>query len=121
MYKDFKDMPVWKKAMLIAEKIFHMTEELPKKEDYGFTSQIRKSALSIAGNIAEGYGRYHTLDKINYYYYSRGSDTETQNHVEYGFRVGYFSEEDSNELNILLKDVYGELNKIIATLRNTGK
>jgi four helix bundle protein len=55
-------MSVWKNAMIVAEKIHDMTDQLPKKEDYGFTSQIRRSALSISANVAEAYGREHSAD-----------------------------------------------------------
>lgn len=48
-YNSFEEMPVWQKAMDLAIKIFQLTEKLPKKEDYGLTSQIRRSTLSIAG------------------------------------------------------------------------
>ncbi len=88
MYKTFKEMPIWKEAMGIAEKIFTSTEGLPKKEDYGFTSQIRRAALSVSGNIAEAYGRNYTADKINFYYMARGSITEVQSHLEYGKSAG---------------------------------
>jgi four helix bundle protein len=54
-------MPVWQHAMEIAERVFSATEHLPKKEDYGLTSQVRRSALSISANLAEGFGRSHTL------------------------------------------------------------
>lgn len=74
MYKSFKDMPVWKDAISLAEKVFRLSESFPKKEDYGLTSQIRRAALSIAANISEAYGRNHKMDKINFYYYSRGSE-----------------------------------------------
>jgi four helix bundle protein len=83
MFKTFADMPVWQHAMEIAEAVHSLTDNLPKKEDYGFTSQIRRSALSISAIIAEAYGRQHTLDKINFYYNSRGSLTETQSHLMY--------------------------------------
>jgi len=81
MYKSFKDMPIWLEAMEIAEKVFKLTDKLPRKEDYGFTSQIRRAGLSISANIAEAYGRNHTADKINFYYFARGSVTETQSHL----------------------------------------
>jgi hypothetical protein len=77
VYQTFKEMPIWQKAMEIAEEIHKITDNLPKKEDYGFTSQIRRAALSIPSNIAEAYGRHHIADKINFYYMSRGSLTET--------------------------------------------
>ncbi len=61
-------MPAWQKAMDLAVKIFKLIEKLPRKKDYGLTSQIRRSALSISGNLAEGFGRMHTKDKLNFYY-----------------------------------------------------
>jgi four helix bundle protein len=73
MYNTFEDMTVWKKGIDLADKIFRLTEDLPKKEDYGLSSQIRRSALSVSGNIAEGFGRKHTKDKLNFYYDARGS------------------------------------------------
>ena len=65
-YNSFEDMPVWQMAMELAVKIFKLTETLPRKEDYGLTSQIRRAALSIPGNIDEGFGRKHTKDKLNF-------------------------------------------------------
>ena len=94
MYKSFTDMPIWKEAMQVAELTFRLTDILPKKEDYGLTSQLRRAALSVSGNIAEAFGRYHVSDKINFYYYARGSATETMSHLEYGRRVGYFTPDD---------------------------
>src|ERR671919_136833 len=89
-YDSFESMPVWQKGMELAERIFVITETLPRKEDYGLTSQIRRSALSVPGNIAEGFGRRHTRDKLNFYYMSRGSLAETKSHLIYGFKVVIF-------------------------------
>lgn len=121
MYKKFKEMAIWQKAMNIAELIHQITDNLPKKEDYGFTSQIRRSALSISANIAEVFGRNHTLDKINFYYTARGSLTETQSHLEYGKRVGYINNENVIRLDEGLDEIYNDINKIVMTLRNSKK
>lgn len=86
-YNSFEEMPVWQKAMGLAVSIFKLTEKLPKKEDYGLTSQIRRAALSVPVNISEGFGRRHTRDKLNFYYDSRGSLSETKSHLIYGFHV----------------------------------
>jgi four helix bundle protein len=110
-------MPIWNDSMNLAEQIFKLSEKFPKKEDYGLTSQLRRAVLSISANIAEAYGRHHTLDKINFYYYSRGSVTETQNHIEYGKRVGYLSEDSAKNLDIILDKLYNDLNKIILSLK----
>jgi len=121
MYKSFKDMAIWQEAMNIAEQIFKITDNLPKKEDYGFTSQIRRAALSISANIAEAFGRNHTLDKINFYYFARGSLTETQSHLEYGLRVKYLQGKITKEIDKRLKKLHQDLNKLISTLRTKAK
>jgi 23S rRNA-intervening sequence protein len=88
-------MPVWQKAMDLAEQVFTITEPLPRKEDYGLTSQIRRSALSVSANIAEGFGR----------------------HLIYGFKVHYFTNSEFTLLAQLIANVWEELNKLIASLR----
>lgn len=115
-YNSFEEMPVWKKAMDLAVSVFQITEKLPKKEDYGLTSQIRRAALSVSGNLSEGFGRKHTKDKLNFYYDSRGSLTETKNHLLYGYRVGYFSESEFKMNAKLIEEVWRELNSLISSL-----
>jgi four helix bundle protein len=118
MYKNFKEMPIWQNAMEVAERIFLLTEKLPRKEDYGFTSQIRRSAVSISANIAEAFGRQHNKDKINFYCFSRGSIAETMSHLEYGYRVNYLSQEEVSDINKKLEMLNNNINKVIKTLRN---
>ncbi|MFH1398297.1 MAG: four helix bundle protein [Candidatus Omnitrophota bacterium] len=118
MFKSFKEMPIWQEAMAKAEDIFNLTEKLPKKEDYGLTSQIRRAALSISANIAEAYGRNHTSDKVNFYYFARGSAVEIQNHIEYAKRVGYIKADIVKCLDDKLVKLYNDLNKIIISLKN---
>jgi len=110
-------MPVWQKAMDLAVMIFELTDNLPRKEDYGFTSQIRRSALSVAANIAESFGRKHSLDKLNFYYHARGSLSETKSHLIYGKRVRYFQDNAFRELEKLVQGIWKEINLIVATLR----
>ncbi len=116
MYKSFKEMPVWQESINIAEEVFKLTDNLPKKEDYGFTSQIRRSALSVSANIAEGYGRGHGKEKINFYYFARGSATETQSHLEYGKRIKYFEIKEAIRLDNELSKICLSLNKLIVSL-----
>ena len=116
MYKSFKEMPVWKDAMAIAVEIFSATKGLPKYEEYGFTSQIRRAALSMSANIAEAYGRKHKKDKVNFYHIALGSSTETQSHIEYGRRVKYFTQENADALNKKLEIFFNDINKVIRSL-----
>jgi four helix bundle protein len=116
-YNSFEEMPVWQKAMELAVSIFKLTEKLPKKEDYGLTSQIRSSALSVPGNIAEGFGRKHTKDKLNFYYDSRGSLSETKNHLIYGYKVEYFNRSEFEKHANLIENTWKELNSLINSLQ----
>jgi len=115
-YKSFEEMPVWQKAMELAVEIFNLTEKLPKKEDYGLTSQITSSGLSVSGNISEGFGRKHTNDKLRFHYNVRGSLAETKNHLIYGLRVGYFNKAQYEQCSSLVKEIWKESNSIINSL-----
>jgi four helix bundle protein len=121
MFKTFKEMKIWQDAMEIAKHIHCATDSLPKKEDYGFTSQIRRSALSISANIAEAFGREHKLDKLNFYFFARGSITETQSHLEYAKRVGYIDIATVIKIDKCLDDIYTSTNKVISSLKSAIK
>ena len=117
MYRSFREMPVWREGMDIAEEVFKITEGFPRKEDYGLTSQLRRSAVSISANIAEAFGRKHNKDKMNFYSIARGSIAETQSHLEYALRVGYLTETVFQSLALRLNKLTHDLNKITVTLR----
>lgn len=119
-YDSFESMPVWQKGMELAERVFAITETLPRKEDYGLTSQVRRSALSVPGNIAEGFGRRHSKDKLNFYYVARGSLAETKSYLTYGFKVGYLEESDLTSLSELVAKIRQELNKLISSFTPKG-
>ena len=78
MFKDFTEMPVWQKAMAIAVECFFLSERLPRKKDYGLTSQLRRSAESISAYIAEAFGRRSNKDKSRVYDISRSEAFETK-------------------------------------------
>ena len=113
MYTSFTEMPVWQKAHQLSIEIFKITANLPRSEDYGLTSQIRRSLNSVSANIAEGFGRSTKKDKANFYIIARGSSYETQNHLLYGRKVGYFDELITEKLFSEYSDLIYELNKII--------
>ncbi len=117
MYSSFKEMPVWQNSMSIAEEIFKFTEELPRKEDFGFTSQIRRAALSIPANIAEAFARESTKDKNLFYYYARGSASEALSHLEYAHRVGYIDKNKKLTLDQRLESIIYDLNKIVVSIK----
>jgi four helix bundle protein len=78
--KSFRDLVVWQKAMRLCEAVYTASAEFPDAERYGLTSQIRRAAVSVPSNMAEGYGRNRTKDYLRYLRIARGSlyELETQ-------------------------------------------
>ena len=118
MYTSFTQMPVWETAFNLSVEIFNITANLPKSEDYGLTSQIRRSANSVGANISEGFGRVTGHDKAYFYAVSRGSAYETKHHLRYGSAVGYFDKEVVANLINQYQDLINSLNKIIKTMKS---
>ncbi|MDO8467019.1 MAG: four helix bundle protein [bacterium] len=77
----FTDLIVWQKAHSLMLKIYSLTNLMPKEEKFNITSQIRRSAASASANIAEGFGRYHYQENIQFCRQARGSLEETVNHI----------------------------------------
>jgi|SaaInlStandDraft_5_1057022.scaffolds.fasta_scaffold340859_1 four helix bundle protein len=80
-YKDFTDLDIWKLGHEIRKDIYKITDKLPKSEEYNLKSQSRRSSCSISSNIAEGHGRYHYQENIQYCRQARGSLDETRDHL----------------------------------------
>lgn len=95
----YKELRVWQKAMDLAEAAYRVTANFPSQEAYGMTSQIRRAAVSIPANIAEGYGRGSPGAYMMFLRTSRGSLLEFETHVAIACRVGLLSEEASRPLN----------------------
>ncbi|GAJ05863.1 unnamed protein product, partial [marine sediment metagenome] len=117
-YRSFEEMPLWQQAHALAVRIHEITESFPSHEKYGLISQLRRSAVSIAANIAEAFGRYHYRDKLTFYYNSRGSACETKSHLLYARDVGHTGSDVFDELGVELDTILHDLNKVIATIRN---
>lgn len=119
--KTFQDLLVWKKAHRFVLSIYHVTETFPKTEMYGLISQLRRAAVSIPANIAEGFGKKSVKDKMRYLDISRGSLEECRYYLILAQDIGYCNskhvmnelEEAAKLLNTSLKTLE---NKIRATI-----
>lgn len=109
-------MPVWQNSLELSDEVFKISSLLPKSEDYGLTSQIRRSSNSITANIAEAFGRKTKKDKSHFYIISRGSAFETQSHLLYGKKIGYFKPEKVKDLFNKYNVLIHEINKILKSL-----
>lgn len=91
--KTHKDLDVWNKAMDLAFDLYNMTKDFPREEVYGLTSQIRRSAVSIASNIAEGAARNSRKEFIQFLYISLGSIAELETQILLAKRLNYLKAE----------------------------
>ena len=89
---DFKDLFAWQKAHQLAIGVYRVTAEFPKIEQFGLANQVRRAAVSTASNIAEGFGRRTTADRIHFYDMARGSLHEVQAQLLIAKDVGYLPE-----------------------------
>lgn len=116
MYTDFTQMPVYQKAEAAMMTAYELANQLPSSEKYAMAAQIKDAALSITGNIAEAFGRQHKKDKLNFYYFSRGSAQEVRSHIRSAVKVGLLQEQQIEACNQLCLGVVEDLNKIIKSL-----
>lgn len=116
-YRTFEDLECWKAARKLRRSISKLIKSFPADEKYDLCSQIRRSSRSIGANIAEGYGRYHFQENIQFCRHARGSLTETLDHVIVALDEGYIDLEESQKYRILIKDCHRLLNGYIAYLR----
>ena len=115
--KDFRGLEVWKEARKFKNKIFLLTKEFPKDEKYSLVSQIVRSSRSITANIAEGNGRYHYQENIQYCRQARGALTETLDHLICALDAEYINEKKFKELESDYYFILKLLNGYIAYLK----
>jgi four helix bundle protein len=115
--KSYRDLIVWQKAMGLARQAYTLTAGLPKSEAYGLLAQVRRAAVSIPSNIAEGHGRLTDLQFRHFLGNARGSLCELQTQVELAADLGYL---DKKKIQIVMDqraEVGRLLNGLITSLR----
>ena len=110
--QSYRDLKVWQQAMDLAEECYRLTRQFPKDELYGMTSQVRRSAASVAANIAEGHGRNSRGEYAKFLRVAQGSLKELETHLILAARVGLIS---NSLIAQVLKDSEG-LGKMLRAL-----
>jgi four helix bundle protein len=87
--RSYRDLVAWQKAMDLVQEVYAATREWPRREAFGLTSQVRRAAVSVPSNIAEGYGRQSSREFLNYLSIAYGSLMELETQLLIGFRLGY--------------------------------
>lgn len=114
MVKSYQDLIVWQKAMNMVEMVYQATKGFPKEERYGLTNQVRRAAVSIPSNIAEGHARSSTAEFRNFLSIAQGSKAEVETQIQIAQRLLYISQEHAQEMLSILK----EISKMLAALIN---
>jgi len=113
MYSTYEGLKVWRRAMDLVLEVYRSTTSFPKQEIYGLTSQMRRAAVSIPSNIAEGKGRFSRKELLQFLFRARGSLLELQAQVTISRELGFLSPAQADLLTDLASEVGRLLNGLV--------
>jgi four helix bundle protein len=113
--KNYQELIVWQKAMDLVEDVYKSSKDFPREEIYALTSQIRRAAVSIPSNIAEGQGRRTTLDFLRHLSIAYGSLREVETQILIARRLGYVAQTRVDDV----MDLAGEVGRLLNGLMNS--
>ena len=113
--RNYSELIVWQKSMTAVKLLYILVKKLPKEELFGLSDQMRRCAVSIPSNIAEGKQRLGGSEFSRFISYAQGSRAELETQLRICVMIGYLAEEDITELMALLE----EINKMLSSLSNT--
>ena len=116
--KDYKELVVWQKSMQLVKEVYALTGLLPKEEQFGLIMQLRRAAVSIPSNIAEGFGRHAYKDYIRFLNIARGSEYEVETQVEICIMQNYITRDYAASVFALCTETGKLLNALIAKLQS---
>ncbi|MDD4351492.1 MAG: four helix bundle protein [Candidatus Gracilibacteria bacterium] len=114
--RNFTDLLVWQKAHNFVVEVYRISQKFPKSEIYGLTKQLRDSSLSVTSNLAEGFGRSHTKEKLQFYNVSRASLAEAQSQILVARDINYMHREEAASLIDKSEETYKLINCLITSL-----
>lgn len=118
MLKNYKELKVWQKSYQLCLEMYKATKTFPKNEGFGLTSQMRRAALSIPSNIAEGYGRKTTPEYVRFLYIAYGSTCELETQLLLSGDLSYLNKEKASEFQRDIGGVERMLKALIKSLEN---
>ena len=117
MIKSYRDLIVWQKSMTLAVEIYQLGRRLPPREQFGFSSQLRRSSASIPANLAEGHSRGSRGDFRRHVSVARGSLAELETHLELVRRIGLISAKETAPAESLADEVGRMLSALLRRLK----
>jgi four helix bundle protein len=115
--RTYRELLVWQNARSMAVHAYQSTEQFPRSEIYGLTSQIRRAAVSVASNIAEGQGRLTAGEFVHFLGQARGSLLELDTQLDIARELGYLGSDQQKMLAQEIYQILGLLNRLIDSLR----
>ena len=113
----FEDLDVWKRSARLSAELY---KEFTTLKDYGFKDQITRSGLSIPSNIAEGYERNSSKEKLNFINYAKGSAGELRTQIYIGMEIGYIPKETGNKWIIETQEISKMLYGLMQAIKDRG-
>lgn len=117
MIKSFVDLDAWKRGHELVLGIYKLTSAFPKNETFGLISQIKRAAVSVTSNIAEGFARYSLKEKIRFYFISQGSLAEVQNQLMIARDLKYITPNDCEKCLQLAQDTSQIIHGLIRSIK----
>ena len=114
--QSFENLTVWQKSRQLVLDLYQTTRYFPKEEMFGIVNQMRRAAISIPSNIAEGNGRKSKTEYIRFLDISRGSLYELETQLQIGVMLHFFNESDTNEIFDLITEIKKMINSLITNL-----
>lgn len=114
--KTYRDLDIWKKGIEFVKRIYVLTEKFPKEETYGLSSQMRRSAISVPSNVAEGFRRHHNKEFRQFLYVALSSCAELETQLTISKELGYISSGNEEELLEVLDHISRMLTNLIKRL-----
>ncbi|MBI4721513.1 MAG: four helix bundle protein [Candidatus Stahlbacteria bacterium] len=116
-YIEFEKLEVWQLGVELVKETYSLIKGFPDDEKYGLSSQLKRASVSIPANIAEGYGRYHYLEKTNFYLNARGSLFELRSHLLIAKELNLINTPNLEKLLPLVNKLGVKLNNLITSTR----
>ena len=117
MIRNFKDLDVWKRSVAFTTDLYKLTARFPGTERFGLTSQIRRAAVSVPANIAEGWGRGSTRKYVQFLTIARGSLMELETHLIVGCNLIFLTPDELRVASKAIEEIGKMLNGLIGALK----
>jgi four helix bundle protein len=118
--KTHNDLDVWKKSVEMVTLIYKQTRDFPKEELYGLTNQMRRAAVSVPSNIAEGAGRNSSKELLQFLYYATGSLSELETQLIIAYNLKYLNNEQKQDIDAICSNIFKMLSKLIQSIKSNA-